>query len=175
MSVAVLLIDPKYPHNVGQVLRACAAYNVPSLLFTGQHMQDNLRALKCLPREERLRGYQTISLTHAERPFDLLPELTPVAVEVRRNSESLPMFEHRKNAVYVFGPEDGSIGSGVLSQCHRFVAIPSVHCLNLSMAVGTVLYDRQSKLDPSHPLDMTSVDNPGYFEVRDFLRPSNPD
>ena len=169
MTAAILLIDPKYPHNVGQSVRACAAYGVENLYFTGDRLNKAMRELKRLPREERLRGYRSVKLEPIERPFDALPELTPVAVEIRPNSEALPVFQHPENALYVFGPEDGSIGSAVLGQCHRFVAIPSAHCLNLSMAVGTVLYDRQAKLDPARPLDTSDANAPGYFEVRDLL------
>ncbi len=46
---------------------------------------------------------------------------------------------------HVFGPEDGTLGRAVLGQCHRFVAIPAFHCVNLAAAVYTVLYDRHSK------------------------------
>jgi len=169
MSAAILLIDPKYPHNVGQSVRACAAYGIQDLYFTGDRMNAAMKELKRLPREERLRGYRSVKLQHLERPFDHLPNLTPVAVEIRPNSEALPVFEHPDNALYVFGPEDGGLGSSVLGQCHRFVAIPSAHCLNLSMAVGTVLYDRQAKRDPARPLDTSAANTPGYFEVRDLL------
>ena len=169
MSAAILLIDPKYPHNVGQSVRACAAYGIQDLYYTGDRMNAAMKELKRLPREERMRGFRSVKLQHLERPFDYLPNLIPVAVEIRPNSEALPVFEHPENALYVFGPEDGSLGSGVLGQCHRFVAIPSAHCLNLSMAVGTVLYDRQAKLDPARPLDTRAANAPGYFEVRDLL------
>ena len=68
-----------------------------------------------------------------------------MAVEVRENAESLPHFEHPENAVYVFGPEDGSLGRLTLQHCHRFVVLPTKHCLNLATAVSTVLYDREAK------------------------------
>jgi tRNA(Leu) C34 or U34 (ribose-2'-O)-methylase TrmL len=48
-------------------------------------------------------------------------------------------------ALYVFGPEDGSLGRATLAQCHRFLVIPTRHCVNLSAAVYTVLYDRHAK------------------------------
>jgi tRNA(Leu) C34 or U34 (ribose-2'-O)-methylase TrmL len=32
-----------------------------------------------------------------------------------------------------------------LRHCHRFVRIPTRHCLNLATAVSTVLYDRHLK------------------------------
>src|SRR6185295_3192806 len=41
-DAAILLLDPKYPHNVGQVLRACAAYGVRRLMFTGERMRKSL-------------------------------------------------------------------------------------------------------------------------------------
>jgi tRNA C32,U32 (ribose-2'-O)-methylase TrmJ len=57
-------------------------------------------------------------------------------------------------ALYIFGPEDGSIPQSVLKECHRFVVIPTKHCVNLAAAVYLVLYDRQVKLLP----DLTIAD-----------------
>ncbi len=68
-----------------------------------------------------------------------------MAVELRRNAESLIDFVHPEHALYVFGPEDGSLGRATLAQCHRFLVIPTRHCANLSAAVYTVLYDRHAK------------------------------
>jgi tRNA(Leu) C34 or U34 (ribose-2'-O)-methylase TrmL len=70
----------------------------------------------------------------------------PVAVEVRRNSESLASFIHPEHTLYVFGPEDGSLPKSAVRHCQRFVIIPSRHCLNLGNAVNVVLYDRIIKL-----------------------------
>lgn len=79
-------------------------------------------------------------------PLDVFDKIaTPVAVEFRDNSEDLVNFIHPENAVYVFGPEDGSIDQGTLRNCHRFVKIPTKHCTNLSAAVYLVLYDRLLK------------------------------
>ena len=33
----------------------------------------------------------------------------------------------------------------ILRHCHRFVVIPTAHCMNLASAVSTVLYDRSAK------------------------------
>jgi tRNA C32,U32 (ribose-2'-O)-methylase TrmJ len=52
---------------------------------------------------------------------------------------------HPEYALYVFGPEDGSLGRATLAQCHRFLVIPTRHCANLSATVYTVLYDRHAK------------------------------
>ena len=82
---------------------------------------------------------------HADQFFDAFEEAVPVAVELRRNAESLIDFVHPEHALYVFGPEDGSLGRATLAQCHRFLVIPTRHCANLSAAVYTVLYDRHAK------------------------------
>jgi tRNA(Leu) C34 or U34 (ribose-2'-O)-methylase TrmL len=92
-----------------------------------------------------MRGYADVELIQYDDPFSLLPaDAVPVAVEMRPNSESLRDFQHPEKAVYVFGPEDGGIPGPTLKLCHRFVVIPTRHCLNLATAVGTVLYDREA-------------------------------
>ena len=161
MTTAILLVDPKYPRNVGAAVRSCAAYGVRDLRYTGDRLDNSLRELTRLPREERMRGYKSVRWRRARRPFDEFPDFAPVAVEVRPNSEMLPEFEHPERALYVFGPEDGSIDGALLRHCHRFVAIPTRHCLNLAMAVATVLYDRQAKLDPHRRMDMATTEGRG--------------
>lgn len=163
MDAAVLLINPKYPHNVAQVVRACAAYGITRMRYTGIRMDNALVDLGRLPREERLKGYKSVDWRHTNRPFGEFDGFTPVAMEVRENSEMLNTFDHPRKALYVFGPEDGSLESPTLRFCHRFVAIPTRHCLNLSMAVGTVLYDRQSKLTPDFRMDMSATEGRGLL------------
>jgi tRNA(Leu) C34 or U34 (ribose-2'-O)-methylase TrmL len=146
---AVLLIDPKYPFNVGGALRACAAFGAESLQWTGDRVHTE--GVPRLPREERLRGYKDVRMGRLDvddvAAIGALraDEFTPVAVEFRKNSERLPEFRHPERALYVFGPEDGSLRGAILAQCHRFVIVPTMHCLNLAAAVNLVLYDRMAK------------------------------
>lgn len=145
---AILLIQPKYPHNVGNAVRVASCYGIGHVVMVGRRVPIDGQEHYRLPREERMRGYFDVQLYQLERlPLlaELFPNLQPVAVEMRPNSERLPDFEHRPNSVYVFGPEDGSLGGEVLKQCHRFVVVPTKHCLNLANAVATVLYDRTAK------------------------------
>jgi len=149
MTPAIIMTNPKYPHNVGAAVRACSCYGSPLILFTGRRVSlepDKHKKGYRLPREERMKGYKDVTLLNDQYPFNrFTKDVIPVAVELRQNSEQLPFFEHPDNAVYVFGPEDGSIPQIYLKHCQRFLVIPSRHCLNLSMAIGTVLYDRRSK------------------------------
>lgn len=146
MISSIVLADPKYPHNVGQVVRAASCFSVPQVLITGHRVELEGRAGYRLPREERMRGRYKVDLRRVERPIDELgPDVTPVAVELVPGAEDMTWFEHPEHAAYVFGPEDGSLDRAVRRLCHRVVALPMQHCCNLSAAVYLTLYDRHSK------------------------------
>ncbi len=143
---AIVLANPKYPHNVGQVFRMAADYLIGEIWVCGQRIKDATDSLGRIPREERLRGYRDVRLIWDENPLSKLPsDCTPVAVEFRPNAENLYDFAHPDHPIYLFGPEDGTLDRAWLTACHRFVRIDTAHCLNLSAAVGTVLYDRMLK------------------------------
>ena len=145
---AIVMHNPKYPHNVGAAVRAASCFGSNLILFTGERVSLEPSGIKGyrLPREERMRGYKDVTILHDQYPFNRFDKtITPVAVEFRANAELLPIFQHPKIAVYVFGPEDGSIPQIMLKHCHRFVLIPSKHCVNLAAAIYLVLYDRAAK------------------------------
>lgn len=150
MSAMVLMIDPKYDHNVGAAVRACAVFGATTLRWTGDRVTLDGR----IPREERLKDYRDrvdfrpVGSHLAARPIDQYVRwgVTPVAVERRAAAESLVEFDHPERAVYVFGPEDGGLTRGILGACHRFVCIPGDGGpLNLAAAINVVLYDRIAK------------------------------
>lgn len=152
MTVSVLLIQPKHARNVGATLRSVSCYGGGSLFFTGNRL--GLDGLRRLPREERMKAYADTPWTQLlgrdeTRPVDRIQRLhgplTPVCVELRPGSEPLTTFDHPDDALYVFGPEDDHVPDGLRRVCHRFVQIPSFHCLNLAAAAYTVLYDRMAK------------------------------
>lgn len=145
---SVALINPKNPYNVGAALRAASCFGIPQVWFTGDRVKLGLKGAKRLPREERMKGYRDVELRQFDYFFDQFNDSVPVAVELRPNAESLVKFEHPANALYIFGPEDGSIPQSILKDCHRFLVIPTRHCVNLAAAVYITLYDRQSKLHP---------------------------
>jgi tRNA(Leu) C34 or U34 (ribose-2'-O)-methylase TrmL len=150
MTSGVLLVDPKYPHNVAGAYRAAACFGAESVNVFGDRVDLEAKGKFRLPREERMRAYRDeVILRDVDRAqVNMLVEygnFTPVCVEVDPSAEQLHHFVHPDNALYVFGPEDGSVPKGWRTFCHRFVVIPSYHCLNLAGAVYTVLYDRVAK------------------------------
>ena len=144
---AIALVNPKYPNNVGMVVRLASCYGLRQVWFTGDRVSLDPAAGERLPREERMKGYRSVEMVRDDRVFDRFAAgtVTPVAVELLPRAESLVTFEHPGDALYVFGPEDGGLPKPVRLLCHRFVVIPTHHCLNLAAAVNVVLYDRRLK------------------------------
>jgi len=161
---SVALINPKNAHNVGRIVRLASCYGLKQVWWTGNRVSLEQKKGQRLPREERMKGYKDVQMAHYDNVFDQFKDAVPVAIEVRDNSESLFDFEHPENALYVFGPEDGSIPKVVLPFCHRFVVIPSRHCLNLATAAATVLYDREIKRYWNGEIE--EFVTPGEFESR---------
>ena len=69
-------------------------------------------------------------------------ECVPVAVERVAEATPLPEFEHPERAMYVFGPENGSLDETMIERCAHIVSIPGHECSNLAAVVNVVLCDR---------------------------------
>lgn len=173
VAPAIALCNPKYPHNVGTVLRACSCFGIKQLWFSGKRVSlkgDKNKGYR-LPREERMRGYKEVELRNFDYFFEQFDRtVTPVAIELREGAEMLPQFEHPENPLYVFGPEDGSIDQVMMRHCHRIVVIPTAHCVNLAAAVYLVLYDRlikrlQAGVEPIRTMNEILKEQRGFIET----------
>lgn len=153
---AVILLNPRYGHNVGNAMRACSVFGLSQLWWTGDRvaldLEQKVEKKGRLPREERMKGWRSVKLFNHDRPFQFFENVVPVCLEITPGAEELTTFEHPENAVYVFGPEDGGVDHTIRRLCHRFITIPTDHdesgkplCLNLAAAVNVVLYDRRAK------------------------------
>lgn len=153
--IAIALTNPKYRHNVGAAVRACSCWGVETLIWSGNRVphpeewaQDEELSQYRLPREERMKGYNEVERIRVDRfiRWNRFNNYTPVAVELQEGAENLFDFEHPENPIYIFGPEDGDLDWRVKQHCHRFVQIPTQHCLNLSCAVNVVLSHRAQQM-----------------------------
>lgn len=138
---AVVLKNPKYVENVGNVLRACACFGVDCLIITGNRFREKFETLKRSPRAFRMKDYN-ISIVYDEEWWKRkeFTGCTFIAVENRQDFQDLREFDHPEKAVYLFGPEDGNLNRHDLQHCSRFVEIDTLHSLNLAHCVSLVLY-----------------------------------
>lgn len=68
-----------------------------------------------------------------------------MAVELVDGARALPEYTHPDRALYIFGPEDGSLDQDIRDWCEDVVYIPTEGCMNLAATVNVVLYDRMAK------------------------------
>ncbi len=142
---AIIMHDPRDPFNVGAAVRAASCFGVSQVWVTGKRCAERVWDQKRIPREERMKGFKDVDIILEDQPLEYFNDAVPIAVELLPNSENLLSFEHPPNAVYLFGPEDGSVPQGVRGLCHRRVFIPTRHCTNLGAAIYLLLYDRLMK------------------------------
>jgi tRNA (guanosine-2'-O-)-methyltransferase len=68
-----------------------------------------------------------------------------VGVEIVPAARQLEDFTHPQRAIYLLGPEDGSLSEQLLNRCQYVVKFNSRFCLNVSTAGSIVMYDRAAK------------------------------
>ncbi|RJG38299.1 RNA methyltransferase [Motilimonas pumila] len=138
----IALSNPKSATNVGAVMRAAGCFQADQVMYNGDRYD---RTVKLNTDTKRIRSkipLQNISDFVSAKPegaklvcVDLVPGATP-----------LPEFEHPDQALYVFGPEDGTIKQSLIDQADHVVYMPTIGCLNLAASVNILLYDRSAKL-----------------------------
>jgi len=137
---AIGLVSPRKPENVGGVLRAAHCYGVSQVNISG-----------ALPRS--LSHPSNTPMAHRHTPtfivtdvLEHIPQMTTiVAVDLVDGAISLTDFCHPERAIYVFGPENGTLGEDTISRADVSVFIPTRSCMNLASSVNVLLYDRLQK------------------------------
>ncbi|UPW19703.1 RNA methyltransferase [Agarivorans sp. TSD2052] len=141
VSVQIGLVNPKSPSNVGSVMRAAGCFSAEAVFYTGQ-------------RYARAARFNTDTKNQSLNiPLSGVEDLTEqaaagvkiVCIELAEGATPLPNFKHPQQALYIFGPEDGSISQALVDKADEVVYIPTKGCLNLAATVNVVLYDRLAK------------------------------
>ena len=140
-KVAIGLVNPKSPSNVGAVMRAAGCYGAEAVFFTGRRY-----GLAARFHTDTKDASRTIPLTGVDCLVESAPENTGiVCVELVEGAVPLPEFRHPARALYIFGPEDGTISQDVIDRADAVVYVPTVGCMNLAATVNVLLYDRMAK------------------------------
>jgi tRNA(Leu) C34 or U34 (ribose-2'-O)-methylase TrmL len=142
-SVFIGLCNPKSPSNVGSVMRAAGCYGVDSVRYTGTRFG---RASKFSTDTHNVSSVIPL-IAVTELTEDLPEDIKFVCVEFVEGATALPLFRHPDKAMYVFGPEDGSVAQSLVDRCDAVVYIATHGCMNLAATVNVVLYDRMAKAD----------------------------
>jgi len=127
------------------VLRAAGNYCVNNVFYTGTRYPRAARLNPCTVDMSH-KVSKDIALTGVEHLIDDTPDdLDIVCIEFAENVIALPAYRHPHDALYVFGPEDGTISQSIINRAAAVVYVPTVGCMNLAATVNVVLYDRLAK------------------------------
>jgi tRNA(Leu) C34 or U34 (ribose-2'-O)-methylase TrmL len=142
LTTHLAIINPKSPQNMGSILRAAGCYQAQSIRYTG----ERYARAKAFQTDTK-NVHQNIKISQVNEIINSTTDakLTKVAVELVEGATPLPNFIHPEHALYIFGPEDGSIEQDVIDLCDHVVYIPTVGCMNLASTVNVLLYDRLAK------------------------------
>lgn len=138
----IALYRPKNALNVGSMLRNAQAFgaNFAALIAPRYPEKALINHPTNVAKSDRhlpVFTFATLEEFLANRPFGC--PIVRVEVDGR---DDLPAYRHPEQAIYLFGPEDGSLP---ILKGERSVRIDTAICLNLAMTTGVVMYDRLAK------------------------------
>lgn len=144
-QVVIGLVNPKTPVNVAGIMRASGCYQVNQVLYTGKRYE--YAAMHETQYEvDKQQASKTIPLIGVDDLLAQVDEDTQiVCVDLVEGAIPLPNFVHPDKAIYIFGPEDGTIPQAIIDKADSVVYVPTVGCMNLAASVNVLLYDRLAK------------------------------
>jgi len=168
-KVNIGLVNPKGPSNVGTVLRAAGCFSANEVLYTGTRYARAAQ-YETKTNTDTHKAKNSIPLTQVECLLSQKTEnMQVVCIELCVGAVSLTEFTHPEQALYIFGPEDGSINQGLIDKADHVVYIPTKDCLNLAATVNVVLYDRLAKssdINKGDELIISSRDTNNRLKVK---------
>jgi len=140
--VFIGLTDPQTPANVGAVLRAAGCYGANAVYYSGSRYDNAVKHSKTNTQTEG----KAVTLVHTDDFQSIIePDMKIVCVDLIVGAVSLPDFVHPEKAVYIFGPESGTVLQNVIDIADAVVYVPTRGCMNLAASVNVLLYDRLAK------------------------------
>lgn len=144
-KVSIGLSNPKSPENVNSVRRAAGNFSVDSIFYTGNRYP---RAVRLNPEPPKMSRdiSRDIPVTGVSCLInDASDDMKIVCIEFAEDAVALPEYQHPDRAIYIFGPEDGTLSQDIIDRADAVVYVPTQGCMNLAATVNVVLYDRLSK------------------------------
>lgn len=132
----------KTPVNVGTLWRSAYSLGASFIFTIGRRYPNQASDTTQAWRHVPLLEYVDVEDFRSHIPYDC----QTIGVELTENAVDLETFAHPQRAVYLLGPEDGSLSTEALELCQSVVRFQSSYCLNVAVAGSVVMYDRQTKM-----------------------------
>ena len=161
MAVAVTLIEPQYPVNVGHIARLMKNFGLKSLYFVRPHFDKAEAAKYSTHGNNVLIAAKTVTLNQLRKKFDVLIGTTAIQATSRLNilresinAEQLAKIIHdssTKDFCILLGRESSGLNNKELELCNLVVTIDTktnYRTMNAAHALAILLYEI-SKLQSS--------------------------
>ena len=164
MTVAVTLVEPQYPINVGHIARLMKNFGLKSLYFVRPHFDKAEAAKYSTHGNDILIAAKTVTLSQLRKKFDILIGTTAIQSTSRLNilresinAEQLAKIIHdssTKDFCILLGRESSGLNNEELELCNLVVTIDTktnYRTMNVAHALAILLYEI-SKLQSSSEL-----------------------
>ena len=164
MIVAVALIEPQYPINVGHIARLMKNFGLKSLYFVRPHFDKPEAAKYSTHGNDILEAAKTMTLRQLRKKFDILIGTTAIQATSRLNilresisAEHLARIIHdssTKDFCILLGRESSGLNNKELDMCNLVVTIDTktnYRTMNVAHALVILLYEI-SKLQSELPV-----------------------
>jgi TrmH family RNA methyltransferase len=161
MAVAVTLIEPQYPVNVGHIARLMKNFGLKSLYFVRPHFDKAEAAKYSTHGNNILIAAKTVTLRQLRKKFDVLIGTTAIQATSRLNilresinAEQLAKIIHdssTKDFCILLGRESSGLNNEELELCNLVVTIDTktnYRTMNVAHSLAILLYEI-SKLQSS--------------------------
>jgi|SRR3972149_1059032 len=125
--------------NVGTLWRSAFIFGAHFIFTIGQRYHKQSSDTPVSWRHIPLWHFATLDQLYESAPYNC--EL--IAIERTPASKDIIGFQHPDRAIYLLGPEDGSLPDTVPAR--HVIQIPGPYCLNVATAGAIVMYDRLIK------------------------------
>ena len=128
----IALFEIKFVENVASILRSCKCFNANFIcIINGRFDINKIDTTHC---ERHIPIFQYENLDNFLKTIPLNVSLIGIEVD----GKNIKNFSHPERAIYVFGGEDRTLPKIFKER----IAIPTQHCLNVSIATSIVMFDR---------------------------------
>jgi 23S rRNA (guanosine2251-2'-O)-methyltransferase len=149
--IVVVLDNIRSLHNVGSVFRTSDGFRIEKIWLCGITATPPNKDI----RKTALGATETVSWEYASSTLDVIEKLkeTHCCLAVEQTADAVPLHEFQPDSdlsyAFVFGHEVNGVSQEVVNACKGALEIPQIgtkHSLNVSVAVGIVLWDVFAKL-----------------------------
>jgi tRNA/rRNA methyltransferase len=174
MTVAVVLIEPQYPINVGYIARLMKNFGLKSLYLVRPNFDKAEAAKYSTHGNDVLIAAKTVTLSELRKKFDILIGTTAIQAISRLNilresisAEQLAKIIHgssTKDFCILLGRESSGLNNEELELCNLVVTIDTktnYKTMNVAHALAILLYEiskLQSSLEPAAKKSKKMVD-----------------